>query len=1125
MKRTKADRLARLIVVSVPLGGTLFAGLASQAQLSPGSGTGLTGEYFANASFSGTPVLTRIDRQVSFLWGSNAPASGLPSDQFSIRWSGQLEAPVTGRYTIRPIADDGMRIYLSGRKIVDIATASGQTTAAVQVDLTAGQRYPLQVEYFEKDKTAIAALQWSYPGMAQEVIPTSRLYPQNLAPTVSLTSPTANARFTAPDVVNLAADARDADGSISKVEFFAGTTKLGEATTAPFKFTWGNAASGTYALTAKATDNAGSSTTSAPVSVEVVKPTFADTTAASPGSLLAGEATTITPKITCTSGSLSTGIVDLEIFDAAGVRVAQQAWDGQTWAAGSQRTNSFQWKAPSTPGTYTAKVGVFRSGWGALYYWNDRAATIQVTKPAAQNVPPTVSLNGPSAGASYTAPATIELSGSASDSDGTISKVEFFTGSTKLGEDTAAPYTFSWSGVPAGTYTLTAKATDNAGAFSTSAPVSVAVNPASNTVAYGASGVPTNLRVQGMWDTGTNKPTDILTWDPVDGATSYNIYQYDVLMGKGVTGTNFKVPVNVFYAGLTYAVTSVDADGFESIPSNIVATQGSFNPNQPAPYVPEAPNTPVNLSVTPEWNAGRPRIHLLWYVNCTPNLSSPNFTYTVYRDGIKVAAGLWGLNYYDNNVKPGETHTYTVAGTNVAWTTPRESAPSAPITATALTAAPAPVAKAVTITSVTPNDDSVVVSFSPVPGAVDYRCYQVGKPSSRKYSGGGLRIEMNGLSVTSGADLIVEAVDKLGPFQKHDGFEGPGMMQHDGSKLMETNGQGDPSNVPIVLARSQTFHVNCQERKLTGEQVFFDNFRTSQPFVWAEPPASLLPSANGLVKAFQNDKWLLYNVQGDLDNSQVFVQGSHFMDTFYDGDRPNGSGPLHNNVGSFVMTPRATADISGGKVLHVTFEVDPHMGPRRWCDLFVAGADDPLKVPGKFLDFNQLPTQSGNLFRWEIQDAAHGAQIFSGPNGQLRMVDLTPEYWDFPRRRMNWDSTPLSNGSMQDLDLRHRYDLYLSQTHYRIEEEGVVIKDADFPAGVSLPFNRAAVYFVHQVYHTGVERPDLTVFYKPERYWYNYRPYADERHWDNMGFQVLPGFPPSGSTKALSAASARRSRK
>ena len=95
---------------------------------------------------------------------------------------------------------------------------------------------------------------------------------------------------------------------------------------------------------------------------------------------------------------------------------------------------------------------------------------------AAPNVAPTVSLTAPANGANYTAPATITLSANAADSDGSVTKVEFFSGTTLLGTATSAPYSYTWSNVAAGTYSLTAKATDNGGAATNSSAVSVTFN-------------------------------------------------------------------------------------------------------------------------------------------------------------------------------------------------------------------------------------------------------------------------------------------------------------------------------------------------------------------------------------------------------------------------------------------------------------------------------------------------------------------------------------------------------------------------------------------------------------------------------------------------------------------------
>ncbi len=99
----------------------------------------------------------------------------------------------------------------------------------------------------------------------------------NVTPTVNITTPSDNAIFITGENIILASAANDADGSISKVEFFDGTTLLGTATTSPlspffppaFTFTWANASPGNHIITAKATDNTGAVTTSSPINITV----------------------------------------------------------------------------------------------------------------------------------------------------------------------------------------------------------------------------------------------------------------------------------------------------------------------------------------------------------------------------------------------------------------------------------------------------------------------------------------------------------------------------------------------------------------------------------------------------------------------------------------------------------------------------------------------------------------------------------------------------------------------------------------------------------------------------------------------------------------------------------------
>ena len=198
----------------------------------------------------------------------------------------------------------------------------------------------------------------------------------NRAPTVTLTSPASGATFTAPATVSFAASASDSDGTISKVEFYNGTTLLNTDTTSPYSYSWSSVAAGTYTVKAVAYDNSGASASS---------------------------------------------------------------------------------------------------------------STATITVNSAANQAPSVTLTAPANGATFTAPATVTLSATASDSDGTISKVEFYNGTTLLNTDTTSSYSYSWVSVPAGTYTVKAIAYDNSGNSKSSATSTITVSTATSTAPTGVA--------------------------------------------------------------------------------------------------------------------------------------------------------------------------------------------------------------------------------------------------------------------------------------------------------------------------------------------------------------------------------------------------------------------------------------------------------------------------------------------------------------------------------------------------------------------------------------------------------------------------------------------------------------
>ena len=143
--------------------------------------------------------------------------------------------------------------------------------------------------------------------------------------------------------------------------------------------------------------------------------------------------------------------------------------------------DSASW-APTAVGTYSLTAVAHDADGGS-----STSAATSVTVKSATNSPPTVSLTSPAAGASFTAPATVTLSATASDPENQIARVEFYAGATRVATDTTAPYSFSWTGVAAGSYSITAKVFDAAGASATSAARMITVGGPPKTVVFTAS--------------------------------------------------------------------------------------------------------------------------------------------------------------------------------------------------------------------------------------------------------------------------------------------------------------------------------------------------------------------------------------------------------------------------------------------------------------------------------------------------------------------------------------------------------------------------------------------------------------------------------------------------------------
>ncbi len=143
-------------------------------------GSGLYGEYFDALAFEQRKA-TRTDPTINFNWGAGSPHSGISADTFSIRWTGWVQAKASASYNFHLLADDGVRLWLDGKLIIDEWRDQGATEfTSAPVRLLAGEKYDVKLEYYERTGGAVVELSWSAPGLPKEIIPASQLYPRDI---------------------------------------------------------------------------------------------------------------------------------------------------------------------------------------------------------------------------------------------------------------------------------------------------------------------------------------------------------------------------------------------------------------------------------------------------------------------------------------------------------------------------------------------------------------------------------------------------------------------------------------------------------------------------------------------------------------------------------------------------------------------------------------------------------------------------------------------------------------------------------------------------------------------------------------------------------------------------------
>jgi hypothetical protein len=142
-----------------------------------GAGGGVKGEYFNGMTLSGAPALTRIDPSIDFNWGTESPGAPVGVDQFSVRWTADLEIAVADTYTFISNTDDGARLWLNDRQIINRWVDQAATDTVSQPIMLEPGIYPLRMEYYDAGSAAVAHLFWQTPTLAREIIPAGPLQP------------------------------------------------------------------------------------------------------------------------------------------------------------------------------------------------------------------------------------------------------------------------------------------------------------------------------------------------------------------------------------------------------------------------------------------------------------------------------------------------------------------------------------------------------------------------------------------------------------------------------------------------------------------------------------------------------------------------------------------------------------------------------------------------------------------------------------------------------------------------------------------------------------------------------------------------------------------------------------
>jgi beta-glucosidase len=165
MKKLLGDRVNIQFAEGVNIDPVKTITVTSEFLLTPdGTNHGLLGEYFGNPDFKGEPLFTRIDPKINFECTNNtSPDPRLEPTDYSIRWTGKLVPPRTQKYILAITSDDGSRLYLDGKMVVDNWGAHGMAQKSCALNLEAGKAYDVRIEFNQEGGDAGMRFGWRDP--------------------------------------------------------------------------------------------------------------------------------------------------------------------------------------------------------------------------------------------------------------------------------------------------------------------------------------------------------------------------------------------------------------------------------------------------------------------------------------------------------------------------------------------------------------------------------------------------------------------------------------------------------------------------------------------------------------------------------------------------------------------------------------------------------------------------------------------------------------------------------------------------------------------------------------------------------------------------------------------------